>query len=326
MPFVQGGSNQQYQSHPAPTYTPAPVNNSPYINRNAGARAAGGGGVEAPQYARFESPSKPQNDDALPAMPSWSEAKSTRIEDPDARDEVEMDRLQPAIATPAGRSPVQSPHGDEYGFGGAAHTQQRPYAGGYHTGPYRSNGSFRGEPQRSPGYGQGQQHTGTSYGYANNDGYQETGVHNDNRQETGVNHDQYAGYAVSHNNSHRQDYHQDYHQDRQQDQQDHYASDQYAHQPAPNYSAQREQPRQQDPYSDPYARQPSPNYPARREQPRQQDPYSDPYARKPSPNYNASHTPYPEEEHYGGHSAQPHQQVQQSGYQTRAGAGGWREV
>lgn len=103
--------HQQYRSHPVPTFAPAEP--------------------ERPQYAKFESPSKPVNEDALPAMPSWSEAKRTRVEEvvmPEKRGDMEMDRLDHnGTATSAaaigharrspGPSPVQrSPTHDNYGF------------------------------------------------------------------------------------------------------------------------------------------------------------------------------------------------------------------
>lgn len=103
--------NQQYRSHAAPMFTPAEP--------------------EAPQYARFESNSKPVNEDALPAMPSWSEAKSTRVEEtvmPEKRGDLELDRLDhsgsmnsaAAIGNARrspGPSPIQrSPTHDTYGF------------------------------------------------------------------------------------------------------------------------------------------------------------------------------------------------------------------
>ncbi|KAF2263369.1 hypothetical protein CC78DRAFT_273451 [Lojkania enalia] len=109
--------NEQYRSHTTPTYR----------------------GVEAeerPQFARFDAPSKPVNEDALPHMPSWKDAKSTQVEEvvmPEKQGDMEMDRLDrngsvtgsavtSVAAAAAGRrtparSPVQrSPTYDNYGF------------------------------------------------------------------------------------------------------------------------------------------------------------------------------------------------------------------
>jgi hypothetical protein len=109
--------NHQYQSHAPPTFNPQP---------------------EAPQYARFDTPSKPVNEDALPAMPVWGEGRSVHVEEtvlPEKHGDLEMDRLDRngsatgttvpgAVAvgvgrrTP-GRSPIErSPTSDEYGYPG----------------------------------------------------------------------------------------------------------------------------------------------------------------------------------------------------------------
>jgi hypothetical protein len=116
--------NDQYQSHPAPAI-------SPINNYRAPAPAPE---PERPQFATFETPSKPINEDALPAMPEWSAAKSTRVEEeviPEKRGDMEMDRFDNgsmagttavgamgARRSPGpGRSPIQrSPTGDDYGF------------------------------------------------------------------------------------------------------------------------------------------------------------------------------------------------------------------
>ncbi|KAF2116831.1 hypothetical protein BDV96DRAFT_572943 [Lophiotrema nucula] len=116
--------DQQYRSHAAPTAVPTYRGVEP----------------ERPQFAKFESPSKPVNEDALPAMPSWGEAKSTHVEEvvvPEKRGDMEMERLDhngsmtgssvtaAAVAggvaggarRSPGRSPLhQSPTHDDYGF------------------------------------------------------------------------------------------------------------------------------------------------------------------------------------------------------------------
>lgn len=113
-----GITNQQYQSH------------------------------EPVQYARFESKSAPVNEDALPSMPTWSEATSTRVEEPVPVSEKrpgdmelhEMGSNASARRSPILRSPGSQQHmshvyNDQYGF-----------PAGYH------NDSFVSESQRrSPG-------------------------------------------------------------------------------------------------------------------------------------------------------------------------------
>ena len=75
--------NQQYRSHAAPAFNAAP----PSI---AATRH------EEPQYARFDASTKPANEDALPPMPSWSDAKTSHVEEevyPEKQNTIEMDRL-----------------------------------------------------------------------------------------------------------------------------------------------------------------------------------------------------------------------------------------
>ena len=112
--------NQQYRSHAAPAFTPvsAPAN-------------------EPPQFATFASPNKPVNEDALPAMPSWGDARDRHIEveeppSPQKRGDMELDRLNhngsvnsgsmtATAAVGARRSPAParspiSPMGDGHGY------------------------------------------------------------------------------------------------------------------------------------------------------------------------------------------------------------------
>lgn len=77
----------QYQSHPTPAFNPQ---TNPKFARPVS--------PEQPQYATFDAHSKPVNEDALPAMPSWNNARSVRVEVeeeavPEKRGDVEMDRL-----------------------------------------------------------------------------------------------------------------------------------------------------------------------------------------------------------------------------------------
>ncbi|KAF2464836.1 uncharacterized protein BDR25DRAFT_241235 [Lindgomyces ingoldianus] len=150
--------NQQYRSHAAPSFAPAPP--PPPLPAPAPAPAPASAPLhkvapepERPQYARFDS-SKPVNEDALPAMPSWNEARSVHVEEtvmPEKKGDMEMDRLNQngsvidstvtAAAAVGGprrspaRSPVQrSPTQDSYGFPPG----------------YQANSLAGGPPHRSP--------------------------------------------------------------------------------------------------------------------------------------------------------------------------------
>ena len=69
---------------------------------------------EKPQYAQFDAPSKPINEDALPHMPSWGDAASKKVEEttlPKEPGDVELNRLDyngsatsPMLAGAAGAS------------------------------------------------------------------------------------------------------------------------------------------------------------------------------------------------------------------------------
>lgn len=113
--------HQQYRSHATPAFSPAPA-------------------PEPPQFATFDSQKKPVNEDALPAMPSWKDARDVHVEVeepavPEKRGDVEMDRLDRSGSATGGsmtgaaaiggarrspgpgRSPMQrSPTGDSYGY------------------------------------------------------------------------------------------------------------------------------------------------------------------------------------------------------------------
>ncbi|KAF2762424.1 hypothetical protein EJ05DRAFT_506155 [Pseudovirgaria hyperparasitica] len=179
--------NTPYQSHPAPSYTPG------------GGLRSNNDAYEPPQYARFDTPSsKPVNEDALPPMPSWSDAKSHRIED-DSHEDVEMKPLAPngeyvaaaaPIASPAGRSPVQSPSENGYFTGQQPH--QNPYGGGYHAGPYRPQNSRQNTNQSGYGSGHGFRQDAS---YQNNNAYgQESGVYHNQQQYGGDYSNQNQGY------------------------------------------------------------------------------------------------------------------------------------
>ena len=168
---------QQYRSHAAPAFAPAPA---------------------PPQFATFESSSKPVNEDALPAMPSWSDARDTHVQVeepavvPPRRGDMELDRLNHNGSAASGpitgmaavgarrspapaRSPI-SPVGTDYGYNhgfeneplvGAA-SQRSPHASPSPYGrPYGQQDDYRrGSPAQnlSPVYGAGD-------GYARNEPY-----------------------------------------------------------------------------------------------------------------------------------------------------------
>ncbi|KAI1913280.1 hypothetical protein LOZ61_002814 [Ophidiomyces ophidiicola] len=77
-----------YQPPPPASYgfqQPAPpVYNSPAPNYSS----------PVPQYAQFDTPSKPVNEDALPHMPSWQHASTRRVED--TSQDLEMKNLNPS--------------------------------------------------------------------------------------------------------------------------------------------------------------------------------------------------------------------------------------
>lgn len=148
--------NQQYRSHAAPTFNPAPAptfNPAPLASTSTFHSQPK---PEAPQFARFDAHAPPANEDALPAMPSWADAKVSHVEEeviPEKRDDVEMDRLNhngsvagtSMAAVAAGgaarrspgpaRSPVQRIQTEE-GYGSPQ---------GYQDGSYANNA-----PRRSP--------------------------------------------------------------------------------------------------------------------------------------------------------------------------------
>ncbi|KAF2272847.1 uncharacterized protein EI97DRAFT_197765 [Westerdykella ornata] len=142
--------NQQYRSHAAPAFASEP---------------------ERPQYASFETPSKPVNEDALPNMPTWSEATSTKVQVevqetalPEKQGDVEMDRLDynggVAMAAAARRSPARSPvqrspTQDSYGFPPGYHHNDSYVGGG--------GGAARRSPGPRPPQGAQYAHSDDGY-------------------------------------------------------------------------------------------------------------------------------------------------------------------
>lgn len=69
--------NTQYQSHAAPTFTPP---GNPNFNPQTNPKFARPASPVQPQFATFDAHSKPVNEDALPAMPSWKDARDVHVE------------------------------------------------------------------------------------------------------------------------------------------------------------------------------------------------------------------------------------------------------
>jgi hypothetical protein len=166
--------NTQYQSHATPQIARQPSN--PHFNPQVNPKFARPVSPEQPQYATFDAHSKPANEDALPAMPSWNDARSRQVEVeeeavPEKRGDVEMDRLNNNGSVPntsvagvaagavgagmrgspgPGRSPISPAQGaDGYGFPAGYQNQ------------YDRRGSPMQNQNMSPGYG-------ANAGYAQN--------------------------------------------------------------------------------------------------------------------------------------------------------------
>ena len=128
---------QQYQSHPQPIY------------------GGGGYGYSGPQTATFDSPSNKNgkyNEDALPAMPSWDQAQSRRVEDHD----VEMEKLdqhsaqQESLLAQNNAGSVEA--GRYYGNEQSHIAQEGSDLGTMHAGPYHdyeAHQQFVGSPVAS---------------------------------------------------------------------------------------------------------------------------------------------------------------------------------
>ncbi|KAF2712555.1 hypothetical protein K504DRAFT_371808 [Pleomassaria siparia CBS 279.74] len=188
--------NEQYRSHAAPTISPMPAYRAPEPER--------------PQFATFETPSKPVHEDSLPAMPEWGAAKSTHVEEeviPEKRGDVELDRFDQngsvvgaslsgttAIGatrtSPGSGRPLmqRSPTGDSYGFpreyqeGAIAngpprrspHNSPGPYGAQYGQQQYRNGSPAQSlSPVQGPGggYAQNQQYGRSSPSQPNNQQY-----------------------------------------------------------------------------------------------------------------------------------------------------------
>ena len=135
---------QQYQSHPLPMY---------------GGGAGAYGGYSGPQTARFDAPSQKNgnyNEDSLPAMPSWDQAQSKRVENND----LELEKLD--HNRNSSQQEALLSHNSETGAlggGGRYYNQNQPAqangdVGMMHASPYRehdydSHQQFVGSPVSS---------------------------------------------------------------------------------------------------------------------------------------------------------------------------------
>lgn len=159
-------NNQQYQSHAPPMYSGPGWNQS-----------------NVPQYATFDvgSGDKKFNEDALPAMPTWETAKSTKVEVHEQQmkeqpDDMELKRLD---MKPGGGSPTSSSVGpspvtthspappSDYGFPAQPqpiHPANANFSSGdlYNNSPDQS-GYFNGQQQPSP-YGMARHASPSPYG------------------------------------------------------------------------------------------------------------------------------------------------------------------
>lgn len=152
-----------------PAFQPAPINTQ--------YRSPDPPTFEKPQYAQFDAPSKPINEDALPHMPSWGDATSKKVEEtvvPEEPGDVELNRLDrsgsassPMLAGAAGaplRSPAKSPvhqTRDEYGFP-TQYQQNNGFIGGPPQRGVRSQDSFHSGQQVGVVDQYGQQRQGYS--------------------------------------------------------------------------------------------------------------------------------------------------------------------
>lgn len=144
--------NQPYTQPPPmqpPPMQPPPPANEPFKPSPSPAT-----GYRGAQVARFDAPSSPShgkfNEDALPAMPSWDNAVTRRVEDSDPHsDAMEMEPLNAANQPPQ-RAP-SAPRPSAGGFNGPSFNGSDYghdyHDGGYHGGPAGSHGpGYMGVP------------------------------------------------------------------------------------------------------------------------------------------------------------------------------------
>lgn len=206
--------NTQYQSHAAPTFTPP---GNPNFNPQTNPKFARPASPVQPQFATFDAHSKPVNEDALPAMPSWKDARDVHVEVeeavPEKRGDVEMDRLNhngsipntsTGVAAAGGlrgspgpaRSPVSPVHNNAaYSFPQTEHDRRPSPAQNLTTSPAYAAGP--GYPQNDYARGPSPAHSYSQYSQASSP-Y--------DRRSPGPN----GGYEQSYNQSYNQNASQPY--------------------------------------------------------------------------------------------------------------------
>ena len=128
------GGYQQAPPTPYQYQQPPPMHNPYFASGGAGNRSVA-------QTATFDSPSQKYNEDALPAMPSWSNASSRRIEQPHEEEDVELDKMDNRVVT----SPAAQPQSERL-------LNQNPnYYQGQDVGSTANVGGYRGQENGSTG-------------------------------------------------------------------------------------------------------------------------------------------------------------------------------
>jgi hypothetical protein len=141
--------NNNHRRHQGYTQAPPPVSQFPQYTQYQPAaapvyRSQQQQQQQKPQYAHFDAPSKPFNEDALPAMPSWNNSRTLRQQDNEIN-EMEMGSMHNQAAQPM---LPKSPR---------AQVQEYPYQA--NAGAYGGDlASSRAElPQQPQQYGYGRQ-------------------------------------------------------------------------------------------------------------------------------------------------------------------------
>jgi hypothetical protein len=92
--------NNNHRRHQGYTQAPPPVSQFPqYTQYQPAAAPVYRSQQQTPQYAHFDAPSKPFNEDALPAMPSWNNSRTLRQQDNEVN-EMEMGSMHNQAAQP----------------------------------------------------------------------------------------------------------------------------------------------------------------------------------------------------------------------------------
>ncbi|KAJ4333054.1 hypothetical protein N0V95_009515 [Ascochyta clinopodiicola] len=155
----------QYQSHPTPSF-------NPQTNPKFASPAVRPASPEQPQYATFDAHSKPVNEDALPAMPSWNNARSVQVQVeeeavPEHRGDVEMDRLHHNNSVPNTSTAGVAAGALGAGMRGSPGPGQSPVSPLY-TDAYQNQYDRRGSPAQNQSHTQFQNQP-ISPAYTNHD-------------------------------------------------------------------------------------------------------------------------------------------------------------